>query len=94
MRCITRLLHRGVQDMDRLETEPAKCRAVAYDLVINGSEAGGGTIRIHDSQLQQKVFNLLGIDEQRARERFGFCWKRCNSGPRRTAGLRWESTAS
>ena len=60
------------QDMDRLETEPAKCRAVAYDLVINGSEAGGGTIRIHDSQLQQKVFNLLGIDEQRARERFGF----------------------
>jgi aspartyl-tRNA synthetase len=60
------------QDMERLETEPAKCRAVAYDLVINGSEAGGGTIRIHDSQLQQKVFTLLGIDEQRARERFGF----------------------
>jgi aspartyl-tRNA synthetase len=60
------------QDMDRLESEPAKCRAVAYDLVINGSEAGGGTIRIHDSQLQQKVFNLLGIDEPRARERFGF----------------------
>ncbi len=60
------------QDMERLESEPAKCRAVAYDLVINGSEAGGGTIRIHDSQLQQKVFNLLGIDEQRARERFGF----------------------
>ena len=60
------------QDIERLETEPAKCRAVAYDLVINGSEAGGGTIRIHDSQLQQKVFNLLGIDEQRARERFGF----------------------
>ena len=40
--------------------------------MINGSEAGGGTIRIHDSQLQQKVFNLLGIDEQRAQERFGF----------------------
>jgi aspartyl-tRNA synthetase len=60
------------QDMDRLESEPAECRAVAYDLVINGSEAGGGTIRIHDSQLQQKVFNLLGIDEQRAGERFGF----------------------
>jgi aspartyl-tRNA synthetase len=61
-----------VQDRELLETEPAKCRAQAYDLVINGSEAGGGTIRIHDSQLQQKVFNLLGIDEQRARERFGF----------------------
>jgi len=61
-----------LQDRELLETEPAKCRAQAYDLVINGSEAGGGTVRIHDSQLQQKVFNLLGIDEQRARERFGF----------------------
>jgi aspartyl-tRNA synthetase len=60
------------QDIDLLETEPAQCRAQAYDLVINGSEAGGGTIRIHDSQLQQKAFNLLGIDESRARERFGF----------------------
>jgi len=61
-----------LQDRELLETEPAKCRAQAYDLVINGSEAGGGTIRIHDSRLQQKVFNLLGIDEQRACERFGF----------------------
>jgi len=61
-----------LQDWELLETEPGKCRAQAYDLVINGSEAGGGTVRIHDSQLQQKVFNLLGIDEQRARERFGF----------------------
>jgi aspartyl-tRNA synthetase len=60
------------QDWALLETEPAKCRAQAYDLVINGSEAGGGTVRIHDSQLQQQVFNLLGIDPQRARERFGF----------------------
>jgi len=61
-----------LQDIERLETEPGRCRAQAYDLVINGSEAGGGTIRIHDNQLQQKVFNLLGIDEARARERFGF----------------------
>ena len=44
----------------------------AYDLVINGYEAGGGTIRIHDSQAQQKVFDLLGIDPPTARERFGF----------------------
>ena len=60
------------QDISLLENDPARCRAQAYDLVINGSEAGGGTIRIHDSQLQQKAFNLLGIDESRARERFGF----------------------
>ena len=51
---------------------PGKCRAQAYDLVINGYEAGGGTIRIHDQQLQQQVFGLLGIDEATARERFGF----------------------
>jgi aspartyl-tRNA synthetase len=55
-----------------LDTDPAKMRAKAYDLVINGSEAGGGTIRIHDSAVQAKVFSLLGIDEQRQQERFGF----------------------
>jgi aspartyl-tRNA synthetase len=55
-----------------LQSDPAKMRAKAYDLVINGSEAGGGTIRIHDSQVQSQVFSLLGIDEQSQRERFGF----------------------
>ena len=61
-----------VQDRELLRTDPQKCRAQAYDLVINGYEAGGGTIRIHDQQLQQDVFRLLGIDEPTARERFGF----------------------
>jgi aspartyl-tRNA synthetase len=60
------------QDMALLVSDPGKCRAQAYDLVINGSEAGGGTIRIHDQQLQQQVFGLLGIHEEMARERFGF----------------------
>jgi aspartyl-tRNA synthetase len=60
------------QDFALLESEPGRCRAKAYDLIINGYEAGGGTIRIHDSQNQQRVFNLLGIDETRAKERFGF----------------------
>jgi aspartyl-tRNA synthetase len=60
------------QDRELLRTDPQKCRAQAYDLVINGYEAGGGTIRIHDQQLQQEVFGLLGIDEATARERFGF----------------------
>ena len=60
------------QDLAMLEADPGKCRAKAYDLVINGYEAGGGTIRIHDAVTQQKVFNLLGIDEQSAKERFGF----------------------
>jgi aspartyl-tRNA synthetase len=60
------------EDRHLLATDPAAVRAKAYDLVINGSEAGGGTIRIHDQQLQQQVFRLLGIDEAQAKERFGF----------------------
>ena len=55
-----------------LATDPGKMRAKAYDLVINGSEAGGGTIRIHDSGIQSQVFELLGIDEATQQERFGF----------------------
>jgi len=60
------------QDRALLSTDPGAARAQAYDLVINGSEAGGGTIRIHDQQLQQQVFDLMGIDAESARERFGF----------------------
>jgi len=60
------------QDVELLTSDPGKARAIAYDLVINGSEAGGGTIRIHDNVLQQKVFDLLGMDAEVAQERFGF----------------------
>ena len=60
------------QDRELLATDPGACRAQAYDLVVNGCEAGGGTIRIHDQALQQQVFGLLGIDQQTARQRFGF----------------------
>lgn len=55
-----------------LDSEPEKCRAKAYDLVLNGHEIGGGTIRIHDAATQSKVFGLLGIDEETAKDRFGF----------------------
>jgi aspartyl-tRNA synthetase len=60
------------QDLELLKTDPGRCRAQAYDLVINGFEAGGGTIRIHSQEVQSQVFDLLGIDRERARERFGF----------------------
>jgi aspartyl-tRNA synthetase len=60
------------QDLELLETDPRRARAKAYDLIINGYEAGGGTIRIHDAQVQQRVFQLLGMDEAAARQRFGF----------------------
>jgi aspartyl-tRNA synthetase len=60
------------EDASTLSSEPERCRAKAYDLVINGAEAGGGTVRIHDARIQQQVFDLLGIDPQQAKERFGF----------------------
>ncbi len=60
------------EDMDLLETDPGKCRAVAYDLVLNGYEVGGGSIRIHDAQTQSRMFRALGIGETEARSKFGF----------------------
>jgi aspartyl-tRNA synthetase len=68
------------EHLEFLDSDPARCRAVAYDLVINGSEAGGGTIRIHDSATQAKVFSLLGITAEMARERFGFLLDALRSG--------------
>ena len=59
-------------DASRLETDPGSVRARAYDLVLNGSEIGGGSIRIHDQQLQRLIFKLLGMSDEEARLRFGF----------------------
>jgi aspartyl-tRNA synthetase len=59
-------------DFARLESEPGAVRAKAYDLVLNGSEIGGGSIRIHDSSLQRQIFSLLNISDEEARSRFGF----------------------
>jgi aspartyl-tRNA synthetase len=60
------------EDVPLLLTEPEKVRARAYDIVLNGSEVGGGSIRIHRSEVQSLMFKALGIDEERAKERFGF----------------------
>ncbi|MQA29832.1 MAG: aspartate--tRNA ligase [Luteitalea sp.] len=59
-------------DVELLEREPGAVRAKAYDLVLNGSELGGGSIRIHDAQLQARLFRRLGISDEEARARFGF----------------------
>jgi len=60
------------EDLEKLKTDPGNARARAYDVVVNGVELGGGSIRIHDMQMQQKVFGLLGISEKESRAKFGF----------------------
>ena len=60
------------EDVALLDTDPASVRANAYDMVINGNEVGGGSIRIHDSKLQATIFNILGFTPEEAQEKFGF----------------------
>ena len=60
------------EDLDRLEDDPAAVRARAYDLVLNGNEIGGGSIRIHEAELQARIFRLLKISDEEAKARFGF----------------------
>jgi len=61
-----------IEDVDRLESNPSIVKANAYDMVINGVEIGGGSIRIHDKSLQQKMFRVLGFTEEEAAKQFGF----------------------
>jgi aspartyl-tRNA synthetase len=60
------------EDLAQLESEPGSVRAKAYDLVINGEECGGGSIRIHSEGVQSRVFSILGMSREQAGRRFGF----------------------
>ena len=60
------------EDIPLLDTDPASVRANAYDMVVNGVEVGGGSIRIHDAKLQQKIFEILGFTPEQAQQKFGF----------------------
>lgn len=64
--------HPRIEDIEKLETDPGSVRAIAYDIVLNGNEIGGGSIRISNPELQQKMFKALGFSEQEAQNRFGF----------------------
>jgi len=68
------------EDIPLLETDPGQARAQAYDIVLNGSEIGGGSIRIHDQSVQSKMFELLGIGAEEAQEKFGFLLDALNYG--------------
>ncbi len=60
------------EDLDKLESDPSAVKALAYDLVLNGAEIGGGSIRIHRQDIQKRIFDALGLTPEKARERFGF----------------------
>ena len=60
------------EDMDKIDTDPGAVRARAYDIVLNGTELGGGSIRIHTTERQKKMFHTLGIDDETANEKFGY----------------------
>ncbi len=84
------------EDIPLLDTNPGEVRANAYDMVINGVEVGGGSIRIHDSALQQKMFKLLGFTDEKAQEQFGFLMNAFKYGAPPHGGLaygldRWVS---
>jgi aspartyl-tRNA synthetase len=62
----------ALEDVGLLDTDPAKVKAQAYDMVINGNEVGGGSIRIHTREIQQKVFKVIGLTEEQAKVKFGY----------------------
>ncbi|MEG0773225.1 aspartate--tRNA ligase [Clostridium sp.] len=75
------------EDLQYLDSDPKRVRAKAYDIVLNGEELGGGSIRIHDTKLQEKMFSLLGFSHESAWERFGFLLEAFKYGPPPHGGL-------
>ena len=75
------------EDLQYLDTDPGRVRAKAYDIVLNGTELGGGSVRIHQADIQRKMFEILGLSEETARERFGYLLEAFKYGVPPHAGL-------
>jgi hypothetical protein len=80
------------RDLDKLTSDPARCRAKSYDVVLNGTELGSGSIRIHRRDVQAKVFSALGFSDEEAKSASASCWKPWNTARRRMAESRWGWT--
>jgi aspartyl-tRNA synthetase len=75
------------EDWHLIDTEPGKVRAKAYDIVLNGTELGGGSVRIHQDDIQEKMFEVIGLSKETANERFGFLLTAFKYGVPPHAGL-------
>ena len=84
------------EDLPLIDTDPGAVRAKAYDIVLNGTEMGGGSVRIHQADIQEKMFEVLGFTKEKAQEQFGFLMNAFKYGAPPHGGLaygldRWVS---
>lgn len=77
----------NLEDVDKMKTEPMNVRSIAYDIVYNGTELGGGSVRIHSTDVQRKVFEALGLTEEEVQQKFGFMLQAFQYGTPPHAGL-------
>lgn len=75
------------EDMDKMEQDPENCRSIAYDIIYNGNELGGGSVRIHSSDVQKRVFKALGFNDEQVKEKFGFMVEAFQYGTPPHAGI-------
>ena len=92
--CLNKLLNREYpsleameEDLQYIDTDPGRVRAKAYDIVLNGVEMGGGSVRIHQADIQSKMFEVLGFTQERANDQFGFLLEAFKYGVPPHAGL-------
>lgn len=77
----------NLEDIDKLETDPANCRSIAYDIVYNGTELGGGSVRIHSGEIQKRVFKAIGLSDEEVQQKFGYMVNAFQYGTPPHAGL-------
>jgi len=77
----------NLEDIDKMESDPANCRSIAYDIIYNGTELGGGSVRIHSSDVQKRVFKAIGLTDEEVQQKFGYMVNAFQYGTPPHAGL-------